>query len=116
MSYITSIVGEFFTPEGPVVNPKHQSTKWLTEERYAEMNTTKWMPKIEQHFLDGVLISQTIQYTPEGEKESYPKKQWVGLTADEMESLYKLATYMDETDCIYMLALAEEKLKEKNYE
>ena len=42
------------------------------------------------------------------------KREWVGLTADEMESLYHLATYMDETDYIHMLMMAEEKLKEKN--
>jgi hypothetical protein len=114
MSFVNAIVGEFMTPEGPIVNPQYQTPKWLTEERYAEMHTATWTPKIEQHFLDGVLISQTIQYTPQGKKEPYPKKQWVGLTADEMESLYRLATYMDGTDYIYMLALAEEKLKEKN--
>ena len=44
-----------------------------------------------------------------------PKKPWIGLTADEMEGLYQSATYMDGTDYIYMLALAEEKLKEKNH-
>ena len=43
-----------------------------------------------------------------------PQRTWVGLTADEMEGLYQLATYMDETDCIHMLMMAEDKLKEKN--
>jgi hypothetical protein len=40
--------------------------------------------------------------------------EWVGLTADDMEGLYQLATYMDETDYIHMLMMAEAKLKEKN--
>ena len=43
-----------------------------------------------------------------------PSKPWVGLTADEMEGLYQLATYIDETDYIHMLMMAEDKLKEKN--
>ena len=42
------------------------------------------------------------------------QRQWVGLTAGEMEGLYQSATYMDETDHIHMLMLAEAKLKEKN--
>ena len=42
------------------------------------------------------------------------QRTWVGLTADEMESLYQQATYMDDTDHIHMLMMAEAKLKEKN--
>jgi len=42
------------------------------------------------------------------------QRTWVGLTADEMESLFQLATYMDDTDYIHMLMMAEDKLKEKN--
>lgn len=83
MSFVNAIVGQFMTPEGPIVNPQYQAPKWLTEERYAEMHTSTWTPKIEQHFLDGVLISQTIQYTPKGDKEPYSKKQWIGLTEQE---------------------------------
>jgi hypothetical protein len=121
-SMINSLASSIFTPEGPTVNPQYQPQintqdkpqKWLTEERYAQLHTSKWTPKIEQQFKDGVLISQTIQYTPQGDKQPYPKKQWIGLTADEMESIYQLATYMDETDYIHLLMLAEEKLKEKN--
>jgi len=43
-----------------------------------------------------------------------PQRTWVGLTADEMENLYQQATYMDDTDHIHMLMMAEAKLKEKN--
>ena len=43
-----------------------------------------------------------------------PQRTWVGLTADEMESLYQQATYMDDTDHIHMLMMAEAKLKDKN--
>ena len=42
------------------------------------------------------------------------QRTWVGLTADEMEGLVHLATYMDVTDYIHMLMMAEDKLKEKN--
>ena len=45
-----------------------------------------------------------------------PKREWVGLTEDEMETLYQLATYMDDTDHIHMLMMAEAKLKEKNHD
>ena len=41
-------------------------------------------------------------------------KPWVGLTTMEMEGLYQSATYMDETDYIHLLMMAEDKLKEKN--
>ena len=43
-----------------------------------------------------------------------PERQWVGLTDEEMEGLYESATYMDKTDCIHLLTLAADKLKEKN--
>jgi len=43
-----------------------------------------------------------------------PHRPWVGLTADEMETLYQQATYMDDADHIHMLMMAEAKLKEKN--
>jgi hypothetical protein len=42
------------------------------------------------------------------------ERQWVGLTDEEMEGLYESATYMDKTDCIHLLTLAADKLKEKN--
>lgn len=45
-----------------------------------------------------------------------PQRTWVGLTADEMETLYQQATYMDDTDHIHMLMMAEAKLKEKNHD
>jgi len=47
-------------------------------------------------------------------KREHEKKEWVGLTEDEMRGLYQMATYMDETDYIHMLMMAEAKLKEKN--
>ena len=43
-----------------------------------------------------------------------PQRPWVGLTDEEMEGLYESATYMDKTDCIHLLMLAADKLKEKN--
>ena len=41
--------------------------------------TTAWSPKIEQLYENGVLINQTIQYAPQGVKEPYPQRTWVGL-------------------------------------
>jgi len=123
MSYINAIVGEFMTPEGPIVNPQYQAPKWLTEERYAEMHTATWTPKIEQHFLDGVLISQTIQYTPKGKKEPFPKNQFVKLTNDEIESCWKSAMKLDNgkgaditnQPFFHLARIVEELLKEKNH-
>lgn len=46
--------------------------------------------------------------------EAAKQREWVGLSADEMEGLYQMATYMDETDYIHMLMMAEAKLREKN--
>ena len=54
-------------------------------------------------------------FTPLGQVwPLYQEREWVGLTADEMRSLLHLATYMDVTDYIHMLMMAEDKLKEKN--
>ena len=54
-------------------------------------------------------------FTPLGQVWAlYPERTWNGLTADEMEGLVHLATYMDVTDYIHMLMMAEDKLKEKN--
>ena len=47
-------------------------------------------------------------------KREHEQKEWVGLTEDEMRGLYQMATYMDETDYIHMLMMAEAKLKERN--
>lgn len=41
-------------------------------------------------------------------------EHWQELSADEMETLYQLSTYMDETDYIHMLMMAQDKLKDKN--
>ena len=39
---------------------------------------------------------------------------WVDLSHYEMETIYELSSYTDELDPIYMLTLAQEKLKDKN--
>jgi hypothetical protein len=76
-------------------------------EKYVALKATQ--PEQEQFALkhriaelEGALIGLQAQRT------------WVGLTADEMRSLLHLATYMDMTDHIHMLMMAEDKLKEKN--
>jgi len=87
---INSVISEFFSSEGPTVNPQYQPQhKCICGEPSSSG----------VHRSDGPCIA----------------KQWIGLTADEMEGLYQTATYMDETDYIHMLMMAEEKLKEKNH-
>jgi hypothetical protein len=53
------------------------------------------------------------QYVQKLNSFSY-SRPWVGLTDEEMEGLYESATYMDKTDCIHLLTLAADKLKDKN--
>ena len=62
--------------------------------------------------VDAVDISQ--EHVDGTAKREHEKKKWVGLTEDEMRGLYQMATYMDETDYIHMLMMAEAKLKERN--
>ncbi len=77
---------------------------------------TDWTPEEDEAFNDvekhsnlGKQILREI-----GQPYHFQKREWVGLTADEMETLYQQATYMDDTDHIHMLMMAEAKLKEKN--
>ena len=72
--------------------------------------TTAWSPKIEQLYENGVLINQTIQYAPQGVKEPYPQRTWVGLTWDDApRGTGKSA------DWVAGARWAETILKEKNY-
>jgi hypothetical protein len=64
-------------------------------------------------YLEGHVIPKAVEAINQALMQS--SKQWVGLTSDEMENLYQTATYMDETDYIHMLMIAEERLKEKNH-
>jgi len=74
------------------VLPVKNSDKWLTEERYAEINTSKWTPKIEQVFSkDGILESQTIQHAPQSKPVIYPSLQRKPLTWERVNELWLLA-------------------------
>jgi len=65
--------------------------------------------------LNPIYLADTIQKEIEIIQEAIKHSQrWVGLTDEEMEELYESATYMDKTDCIHLLTLAADKLKEKN--
>jgi len=67
-------------------------TEWLTEERYAEIHTSKWTPKIEQVFSkDGILESQTIQYAPQTKPVTYQPLQRKPLTWERINELWLLA-------------------------
>jgi hypothetical protein len=44
-----------------------------------------------------------------------PKKQWVGLTDEEVSYCRYAATFCDELDTAYMAELIEKDLKEKNH-
>ena len=89
----------------------------LVQERYAEMHTSKWSPKIQQIFnKDGVLESQTIQYTPQSTPVPYPpQRTWVGL---ESEEIRKAKHHIIDGAYHYSFKQgaewAEAKLKEKN--
>jgi uncharacterized protein YecT (DUF1311 family) len=65
--------------------------------------------------LNPIYLADTIQEEIEIIQRAIKHSQrWVGLTDEEMEGLYESATYMDKTDCIHLLTLAADTLKEKN--
>ena len=68
---------------------RQETTKkpeWITEEMYFRQKT--WTPKIEQVFdVNGILITQTIQYTPNGIREPYPHKKQKPLSSEPLEAL-----------------------------
>jgi hypothetical protein len=87
----------------------------------AKQEPVAWITEWESKYSSGKILDY-IAHT-RGEKVGYtplyttpPQRTWVGLTADEMETLYQQATYMDDTDHIHMLMMAEAKLKEKNHD
>ena len=99
--------------------PEQEPVAWLTEERYAEMHTSKWTPKIQQVFSkDGILESQTIQYAPQSKTVPYPLAQrtWLGLTDEEAVQTWEgVIKYAPGDVRIKDFARAiETKLKEKN--
>ncbi len=56
-----------------------------------------WTPRIERHYKDGVLISQTIQYNPQGEKLPYPHEpKREPLTAEDFLDWYDSAIWGNE--------------------
>ena len=85
----------------------------LVQERYAEMHTSKWSPKIQQIFnKDGVLESQTIQYTPQSTPVPYPpQRPWVGLTYKEVQEIHD--TYHKRMGPQEFASMIEAKLKEQ---
>ena len=103
-----------------VMEPAQQEpVAWMTEERYAEMHTSKWTPKIQQVFSkDGILESQTIQYAPQSKTVPYPLAQrtWLGLTDEEAVQTWEgVIKYAPGDVRIKDFARAiEAKLKEKN--
>ena len=96
--------------------PEQEPVAWMTEERYAEMHTSKWTPKIQQVFSkDGILESQTIQYAPQSKTVPYPPAQrtWVGLTPQERDEINE-QVYGAVPHHVAFHAAIEAKLKEKN--
>ena len=98
---------------------QQEPVAWMTEERYAEMHTSKWTPKIQQVFSkDGILESQTIQYAPQSKTVPYPLAQrtWLGLTDEEAVQTWEgVIKYAPGDVRIKDFARAiEAKLKEKN--
>jgi len=74
------------------VLPVKKPDEWLTEERYAEIHTSKWTPKIEQVFSkDGILESQTIQYSPQDTPVPYPSIRRKPLSWELVNDLWLVA-------------------------
>ena len=73
-----------------------------------------WTPKIESHYKDGVLIEQTIQYNPQGEKLPYPQHTWVGLDFDEFKFIASKYLLNREAGLEYFQEEIEAKLRSKN--
>ena len=87
----------------------------------AKQEPVAWITEWESKYSSGKILDyiahtrgEMVGYTPL--YTTPPQRTWVGLTADEMETLYQQATYMDDTDHIHMLMMAEAKLKEKNHD
>ena len=64
-----------------------------------------------------ILLSPPTNEVPLGWDALYttpPKREWVGLTLDEIEELFQIAAGADEETDIRFARLIEAKLKEKN--
>ena len=64
------------------------------------------------------LVEQMRDEAKKGLKPLYtapPKREWVGLTDEEVSYCRYAATFCDELDTAYMAELIEEDLKEKNH-
>jgi len=56
---------------------------------YTADGTMNWTPKIEAVFnKDGVMTSQTIQYSPQGEKQPFPHPPLRPLPVDRIKELF----------------------------
>ena len=79
-----------------------------------------WTPQVWRQFRpDGTLEFQKIRRTPNGEWEDYtapPKREWVGLTDEERNSLWRDAIGWGDPshDDEDLMKVIEAKLKEKN--
>jgi hypothetical protein len=93
------------TPPAAQPAPVQEPVAWIN----AEKRTFEWNGPVLWNTPTVAILDKIPLYTTPP-----AQRQWVGLTADEMEGLYQLATYMDDTDYIHMLMMAEAKLKEKN--
>ena len=68
----------------------------------------KWEPQVERRYSpDGVLLSEKVKYTPDGEWKYLPK--WRGLSTAEVNSLWNLTKKPTE-----FAEMLQAKLKEKN--
>jgi len=68
----------------------------------------KWEPQVERRYSpDGVLLSEKVKYTPDGEWRDLPK--WRGLSTAEVNSLWNLTKKPTE-----FAEMLQAKLKEKN--
>ena len=74
--------------------------------------------EVREHF-DSVGCGTIYKSAGEGRSPLYtapPKKQWVGLTDEEVSYCRYAATFCDELDTAYMAELIEQALKERTHE
>ena len=105
-------IGEELSSVGPDGYYDMDAWKWLEWAMEQEPRGKNSLAQPEHGWTPEQLAG--IARLKEAQDKKLSQRTWVGLTADEMRSLLHLATYMDVTDYIHMLMMAEDKLKEKN--
>ena len=87
---------------------KQEPVAWITNGGKGEL----WWHRSSKFDEEGNLIGPNQDDIPL--YTAPPKKEWVGLTDEEVSYCRYAATFCDELDTAYMAELIEQALKEKN--